>query len=152
MAKKKKVEFFVDYPWGSNYTEQLEEALQSFGFRTITDPECEGSDCYIFVVAKNKTLFRKIEDIFGEYETAMGETHVCDTCGNGACAPDPWEVKEDELSSLGTGFVYISADWKHLDKEDTKLHARQLKKELGIKMTAKWSKDESECVVTIERA
>jgi len=53
------IDFFVRYPWGGSYMEQLMPALDRLNQPWVGDPQAEGGDAYCIFLADSKQKLRK---------------------------------------------------------------------------------------------
>jgi hypothetical protein len=122
-VKKLLAEFCVDYPWGSNYMEEMQAILEN-GFHVYPDEWLFGQDCEGMFVAKNRSVINRVAELFDLYNNESRNDFW-----NEDDYYDPLQDKHDqfwnEISKM-KGLAYMSQDWKHLDVSFDKLGLKRL--------------------------
>ena len=98
------VDFFVRYPWGGNYMEQLMPALDRLRQPWVEDPTAGSDEYRIFLAESKHTLRKAVRLIEQAYEK----------CNDGE-APDDLIYEAEFDAHHVVGVSSIAHDWKQWD-------------------------------------
>jgi hypothetical protein len=119
----KKYEFMVEYPWGSNYVEEVASAAAELGYEVVEDLWLEGSDTAGVFICKSAKDAKQIKKLLKKY-TEMEWDGEDDK-------QDPYQLFYSEIDNIDC--ANITQDWKHLEWEGDK----KFLKNIGLKLSQK---------------
>ena len=132
-VKRLIADFAVGYPWGSEYMEVMQEALESSRFHIYPDEWQWDSDGSGMFISRKRSVINKIVELFAKYNLDECHSPNGEYC---TCLEDNYDQFWREFHKL-KDVAYISQDWKHLDVSFDK---KALKK-IGLTLKEKVSND-----------